>query len=92
MSAAATEATHLPPSRQSVYNSDVFRKSVPPDMIAAIKEGIPNAVANGANPLVVPVPEVRAAIGSAIVATLQGGDAEKAANDAQKQVVQILKG
>jgi multiple sugar transport system substrate-binding protein len=92
MSAAATEATHLPPARQSVYNSDVFRKSVPPDMIAAIKEGIPNAVANGANPLVVPVPEVRAAIGSAIVAALQGGDAVKAANDAQKQVVQILKG
>jgi multiple sugar transport system substrate-binding protein len=92
MSAAATEATHLPPARQSVYNGDIFRKSVPPDMIAAIKEGIPNAVANGANPLVVPVPEVRAAIGSAIVATLQGGDAEQAANDAQKQVVQILKG
>lgn len=92
MSAAATEATHLPPSRQSVYNSDVFIKSVPADMVEAVKQGIPNAVPNGANPLVVPVPEVRAAIGSAIVAVLQGGNAEKAANDAQKQVVHILKG
>lgn len=92
MSAAATEATHLPPSRQSVYNSDVFTKSVPADMVAAAKAEIPNAVPNGANPLVVPVPEVRSAIGAAIVAVLQGGDATKAANEAQKQVVQILKG
>ena len=92
MSAASTETTHLPPSRQSIYNSDVFVKSVPADMIEATKQGIPNAVPNGANPLVVQVPEVRAAIGTAIVAVLQGGDAEKAANDAQKQVLQILKG
>jgi multiple sugar transport system substrate-binding protein len=92
MLAASTEATHLPPSRQSVYNSGVFVKSVPADMIAATKQGIPNAVPNGANPLVVQVPEVRAAIGTAIVAVLQGGDAEKAANDAQKQVLQVLKG
>jgi hypothetical protein len=61
-------------------------------MIDAIKQGIPNAVPNGANPLVVPVPEVRAAIGSAIVAVLQGGNAEKVANDAQRRVQQILKG
>jgi hypothetical protein len=64
----------------------------PPDMIDAIKQGIPNAVPNGANPLIVPVPEVRAAIGSAIVAVLQGGNAEKVGNDAQRQVLQILKG
>jgi multiple sugar transport system substrate-binding protein len=92
MSAQATKVTHLPPPRQSVYNSEVFTTSVPADMIAAVKEEIPNAVPNGANPLVVPVPEVRAAIGAAIVAVLQGGNAEKAANDAQKQVVEILKG
>jgi hypothetical protein len=35
---------------------------------------------------------VRAALGTAIVAVLQGGDAKKAADEAQKQVVQILKG
>ena len=52
--------------------------------------GNPNAVPNGANPLVVPVPEVRAAIGTAIVAVLQGRDASKAAETAQKQVVKIL--
>ena len=92
MSAAATEATHLPPSRQSVYNDNVFVKSVPADMIEAIKHGIPTAVPNGANPLVVQVPEVRAAIGTAIVSVLQGGNAEAAANDAQKRVLQILKG
>jgi hypothetical protein len=40
----------------------------------------------------VPVPEVRAAIGSAIVTVLQGGNAEKVANDAQRRVQQILKG
>ena len=88
MSAAATAATYLPPSRRSVYNSDVSVNSVPPDMIDAIKQGIPNAVPNGADPLVAPVPEVR----SAIVAVLQGGNAEKCANDAQRQVLQILKG
>jgi DNA-binding FadR family transcriptional regulator len=38
------------------------------------------------------VPEVRAAIGQAIVAALQGGDPEKAANAMQKQVTQILNG
>ena len=92
MSAASTEATHLPPARQSVYNSDVFVKSVPADMIEATKQGIPNAIPNGANPLVAQVPEVRAAIGTAIIAVLQGGDPEKASNDAQKQVLQILKG
>jgi multiple sugar transport system substrate-binding protein len=92
MSAAATEATHLPPSRQSVYNGNVFLKSVPQDMIEAIKQGIPTAVPNGANPLVVQVPEVRAAIGAAIVSVLQGGNADAAANDAQKRVLQILKG
>jgi multiple sugar transport system substrate-binding protein len=92
MMIASTQITHLPPSRQSIYNSDVYTQSVPPDMIQATKLEIPNAVPNGANPLVVPVPEVRAAIGEAIVAALQGGDAEKAANAMQKQVIQILNG
>ncbi|MGH7153684.1 MAG: hypothetical protein ACREF3_07115, partial [Acetobacteraceae bacterium] len=90
--AASTQATHLPPSRQSVYDSDVYTQSVPPDMIAATKQEIPNAVPNGANPLVIPVPEVRAAIGEAIVAALQGKDATAAANTMQKKVVQILNG
>ena len=54
---AATKATKLPPARQSVYNSDVFTSSVPADMIATTKATILNAVPNGANPLVIPVPE-----------------------------------
>ena len=90
--ASSTKVTHLPPSRQSVYNSDVFTSSVPPDMIAATKTEIPNAVPNGANPLVIPVPEVRAAIGEAITAVLEGKDATAAANTMQKKVVQILNG
>jgi multiple sugar transport system substrate-binding protein len=89
---ASTEATRLPPSRQSIYNSSVYTRSVPDDMIRAITLQIPDAVPNGANPLVVPVPEVRAAIGQAIVAALQGGDVEKAAATAQRQVMQILNG
>ncbi len=92
MAIAATQAIHLPPSRQSVYANDVYRKSVPADMIAAMHAEIETAVPNGANPLVVPVPEIRAAIGTAINAVLQGGDAQKAAEAAQQQAVQILKG
>ncbi len=90
--AASTEATHLPPSRRSIYDGDVYAKSVPPDMIATTKLEIPNAVPNGANPLVIPVAEVRAAIGEAITTVLRGGNAENAANAMQKQVVSILSG
>ncbi|MBV9585821.1 MAG: sugar ABC transporter substrate-binding protein, partial [Alphaproteobacteria bacterium] len=77
MAASAVEATHMPPSRQSVFNSDVYTKSVPADLVEATKTEIPTAVPNGANPLVVPVPEVRAAIGTAIVSVLQGQDAKQ---------------
>jgi multiple sugar transport system substrate-binding protein len=72
MAVSALEATHMPPSRQSVYDSDIYTKSVPADLVAATKVEIDNAVPNGANPLVIPVPEVRSAIGTAIVAVLQG--------------------
>jgi multiple sugar transport system substrate-binding protein len=92
MVAASTEATHLPPPRQSVGSSPIFTASLPADMIQAMKDEIPNAVPNGANPLVIQVPEVRAAIGQAIVSVLQGGNAENAASEAQKRVLQILKG
>lgn len=89
---AATKATKLPPARQSVYNSDVYTSSVPSDVIATTKTTIPNAVPNGANPLVIPVPETRAAIGEAISAVLQGKDAAAAANKMQKEVVSVLNG
>lgn len=92
MAAAALEATHMPPSRQSVYNSDTYTKSVPADLVAATKAEIDSAVPNGANPLVIPVPEVRSAIGTAIVAVLQGKDAKQSADTAQQEVAQILKG
>lgn len=89
---SALQATHMPPSRQSVYNSDLYAQSVPADLVAATKAEIDNAVPNGANPVVVPVPEVRAAIGTAIVSVLQGKDAKQAAETAQQEVVRILKG
>jgi multiple sugar transport system substrate-binding protein len=88
---SVTQAMHLPPSRQSVYASDVYTRSVPPDVIATMQAEIPTAVPNGANPLVIPVPEIRSVIGTAISAVLQGGDAQKAADAAQKQAVQVLK-
>lgn len=90
--AASTKATHLPPSRQSIYDSSVYTSSVPEDMIRTTKLEIPNAMPNGANPLVVPVPEVRSAIGEAIIAVLQGKDAKTAADTMQKRVVEILNG
>jgi multiple sugar transport system substrate-binding protein len=92
MAASALEATHMPPARQSVYNSDTYTKAVPADLVAATKAEIDSAVPNGANPLVIPVPEVRSAIGSAIVAVLQGKDAKQAADTAQQEIVSILKG
>jgi multiple sugar transport system substrate-binding protein len=92
MAASALEATHMPPSRQSVYNSEIYTKSVPADLVATTKAEIAAAVPNGANPVVVPVPEVRAAIGTAIVAVLQGKDAKQASDTAQQEVVKILKG
>jgi multiple sugar transport system substrate-binding protein len=92
MAASALEATHMPPSRQSIYSSDLYTKSVPADLVAATKAEIDSAVPNGANPVVVPVPEVRAAIGTAIVAVLQGKDAKQAAETAQQEVTKILAG
>jgi multiple sugar transport system substrate-binding protein len=92
MAASALEVTHMPPSRQSLYNSDIYAKSVPADLVAATKAEIDSAVPNGANPLVIPVPEVRSAIGTAIVAVLQGKDAKQAADALQQEVAQILKG
>lgn len=92
MAASAVEATHMPPSRQSVYNGVVYTKSVPADLVAATKAEIDTAIPNGANPLVVPVPEVRAAIGTAIIEVLQGKDAKQAADMAQQELVKILKG
>lgn len=89
---AASVATTLPSSRKSVYSADAYVKTAPPEVIKIVQDQVPNAVPNGANPLVVQVPETRAAIGQAIVAALRGEDVTKAANEAQKQVVAILNG
>jgi multiple sugar transport system substrate-binding protein len=89
---AASVATTLPSSRKSVFADEAYVKAVPPEVIRIVQDQVPNAVPNGANPLVVQVPETRAAIGQAIVAALRGEDVTKAANEAQKQVVAILNG
>jgi len=89
---AASIATTLPSSRKSVYSADAYVKSAPAGVIDIVQSQVPNAVPNGANPLVVQVPETRAAIGEAIVAALRGEDATKAANVAQKRVLEIING
>jgi multiple sugar transport system substrate-binding protein len=87
---AASLATTLPSSRQSVFSDEAYVKAAPAGVIEIVKGQIPNAVPNGANPLVAQVPETRAAIGQAIVAALRGDDAGKAAAEAQKQVLMII--
>lgn len=89
---AASLATTLPSSRKSIYAADEYVKAAPAGVIDIVQSQVPNAVPNGANPLVVQVPETRAAIGQAIVAALRGEDVTKAANEAQKQVLAIING
>lgn len=89
---AAAVATGLPSSRKSIYTEDSYVKAAPPGVIDIVQSQVPNAVPNGANPLVVQVPETRAVIGQAIVAALRGDDVTKAANEAQKQVLAIING
>ncbi len=84
-----TAAAFVPPTRQSVWRSPgAMRK----DFLDAQEKEIPTAVPNGANPLVAQVPEVRDAIGEAIISVLQGGDARVAAQKAQREVVRIVGG
>jgi multiple sugar transport system substrate-binding protein len=89
---AASLATTLPSSRKSVFAAEDYIKSAPAGVIDIVQGQIPDAVPNGANPLVVQVPETRAAIGQAIVAALRGEDVAKAASEAQKQVLVIING
>jgi multiple sugar transport system substrate-binding protein len=89
---AASLATTLPSSRKSVFSAEAYVKAAPAGVIEIVQSQIANAVPNGANPLVVQVPETRAAIGQAIVAALRGEDVTKAANEAQKQVLAIING
>lgn len=89
---AASLATTLPSSRKSVFADEAYVKAAPAGVIDIVQSQIPNAVPNGANPLVVQVPETRAAIGQAIVAALRGEDIAKAAAEAQKQVLAITNG
>ncbi len=81
----------IPVARQSVWNGADFQKLMPKDWLDGFVKELPNAAVNQANPLVIPVPEVRDAIGKAIVSAIQGGDARQAAQQAQKEVLQILK-
>jgi len=89
---AASLATTLPSSRKSAFSAEAYVKAAPAGVIEIVQSQIANAVPNGANPLVVQVPETRAAIGQAIIAALRGEDITKAANEAQKQVLAIING
>ena len=89
---AASIATTLPSSRKSVFSAEAYVKAAPAGVVDIVQSQVPNAVPNGANPLVIQVPETRAAIGEAIVAALRGEDVTKAANAAQKKVLEIING
>jgi multiple sugar transport system substrate-binding protein len=81
----------IPVARQSVWNGADYQKVMPRGWLDGFVKELPNAAVNQANPLVIPVPQVRDAIGKAIVSAIQGGDAKAAATQAQKEVLQILK-
>jgi multiple sugar transport system substrate-binding protein len=81
----------IPVARQSVWNGPDFQKLMPKGWLDGFVNELPGAAVNQANPLVVPVPEVRDAIGKAIVSTIEGSNPRPAAQEAQKEVLQILK-
>jgi hypothetical protein len=64
---------------------------MPKDWLDSFAKAIPTAAVNQANPLVVQVPETRDAIGKAIVAVIQGGNAREEAMKAQQECLKILK-
>lgn len=71
-------------ARQSVDFGDSF----PEDWVTAFTESLPKA--RPQLPQVIPVPEVRDAIGTAVVAGLQGDDVGPALEDAAEQFTQIV--
>ena len=80
----------LPVGRQSVWNSSEYQSLMPKGWLDSFAKTLPTAIANGANPIVAQVPETRDAIGKAIVAVIQGGNAKEAAAKAQSDVLKIL--
>ncbi|MDA8052141.1 MAG: sugar ABC transporter substrate-binding protein [Rhodospirillales bacterium] len=81
----------IPVARQSVWNGPDFQKLMPKGWLDSFVKELPGAAVNQANPLVAPVPEVRDAIGRAIVSVIEGGNAAPAARRAQREVLKILK-
>ena len=81
----------IPVARESVRKGADFKAAMPKEFLEVFDMELPTAVVNQANPLVVQVPETRDAIGKAIVAVIQGGDAKEAALKAQQDCLKILK-
>lgn len=81
----------IPVARRSVWNGKSFQTLLPKAWLDSFVKELPSAAVNQANPLVIPVPEVRDAIGKAIVSVIQGGSARQAAAQAQQEVLKILK-
>lgn len=81
----------IPVGRESVWKSKEYQSLMPKDWLTAFDKALPTAAVNQANPLVVQVPETRDAIGKAIVAVIQGGNAKEAAMKAQQDCLKILK-
>ena len=83
--------TKTPVGRLSVWDSPEFQNSMPKGWLGAVNIALAQAYPNQINPQVVSVPEVRDAIGDAIVSVIEGGDAHQAAARAQEQVAQIIR-
>lgn len=83
--------TKTPVGRLSVWSSPDFQKSMPKGWLGAVNVALAQAYPNQINPLVASVPEVRDAIGEAIVSVIEGGDAARAAARAQQQVADIIR-
>ncbi len=80
----ALQATGIPGARQSVE----FGEDVPTEFVEAFQTAL--ATAQPQLPQVQSVPEVRDAIGDAIVASIQGDDVEKATATAAEQFDRIV--
>jgi multiple sugar transport system substrate-binding protein len=75
--------------RASVWNDPKAKAKMNPELAEALSQGLRVANSNW-NPPVVAVPEVRDAIGAAIVTAIQGGDVRAAVNKAAADTKRIM--
>lgn len=79
----------VPAARETAWADEEFQATAPESWIEASRESF-NIGQPDWNPPVIPVAEVRDAYGQAIVAALQGNDAQQALDQAAQQMNQIV--